>query len=405
MRGLGYKPCLADPDLWMKAESRDDGSRYYSYILCYVDDILIIHDKAMPVMERVDKFMKLKESSVGDPDFYLGAKLKQTKLDNGVWAWSLSPSKYVQEAVRNCENHIAEHYKDKFEMYKIAPNPFPVGYEPEIDVSPVLKADPASYYATLIGMMRWMVELGRVDIAVEVSLLSSFLAMPREGHMAAALHIMSYLRHKHNSRLVLDPSYPVIEYDEFKSNENWVAFYGDVKEAVPCNAPPPLGKEAVLRMYVDSDHAGDKATRRSRTGYMIFLNMSMCDWTTKKQATVEGAVFGAEFVAMKQGVEALRGIRYKLRMMGVAIDGPTYIYGDNMSVIHNTSKPESCLKKKSNSICYHFVREAVAAKECLTTRVPTLRNFADLLTKVLFGKKRRDLVGGVLYDIYDYYWH
>ena len=94
-------------------------------------------------------------------------------------------------------------------------------------------------------------------------------------------------------------------------------------------------------MFVDSDHAGDKATCRSRTGYMIFINMSMINWHTKKQATVEGAVFGAEFVAMKQGVEALRGICYKLRMMGVSIDGPSYIYGDNMSVINNTSKPES----------------------------------------------------------------
>ena len=73
-----------------------------------------------------------------------------------------------------------------------------------------------------------------------------------------------------------------------------------------------------------------------------------------------------------------------------------------MSVIHNTSKPESVLKKKSNSICYYFVREAVAARECLTTHIPTLRNWADLLTKVLFGKKRMDLVRGVLYDIYDY---
>ena len=80
----------------------------------------------------------------------------------------------------------------------------------------------------------------------------------------------------------------------------------------------------------------------------------------------------------------------------------SYIYGDNMSVINNTSKPESQLKKKSNSICFHFVREAVAMKECLTTHVPTIRNFADLLTKVLSGKKRRDLVAGVLYDIYDY---
>ena len=67
---------------------------------------------------------------------------------------------------------------------------------------------------------------------------------------------------------------------------------------------------------------------------------------------------------MKQGVEALRGLRYKLRMMGVPIDGPTFVYGDNMSVVHSTSRPESPLKKKSNSICYHFVREAVAMGGC-----------------------------------------
>ena len=89
-------------------------------------------------------------------------------------------------------------------------------------------------------------------------------------------------------------------------------------------------------------------------------------------------------------------------MMGVKIDGPTYVYGDNMSVIHNTSKPESVLNKKSNSICYHFVRESVAIRECLTTHVPAVRNWADLLTKVLFGRKRRELVQGVLFDIYDY---
>ncbi len=75
---------------------------------------------------------------------------------------------------------------------------------------------------------------------------------------------------------------------------------------------------------------------------------------------MEGLVFGAEFVAMKHGVEVLRSICSKLRMMGVNIDDPIYIYSDNMSVINNTSKSESCLKKKSNIICYHFVCEAVA---------------------------------------------
>ena len=112
-------------------------------------------------------------------------------------------------------------------------------------------------------------------------------------------------------------------------------------------------------MWVDSDHAGDKSTRRSRTGYLILLNMALVAWLSKKQSTVEGSVFGAEFVAMKSGVEALRGLRYKLRMMGVPIRGPTFIYGDNMSVIYNTSQPESTLYKKCNSICYNSVCEAV----------------------------------------------
>ena len=74
----------------------------------------------------------------------------------------------------------------------------------------------------------------------------------------------------------------------------------------------------------------------------------------------------------------------------------------SMSVICNTYKPDSVLKKKSNSICYHFVREDVAMRECLTTHVPTARNWDDLLTKVLFGKKRRELVQGILIDIYYY---
>ena len=65
---------------------------------------------------------------------------------------------------------------------------------------------------------------------------------------------------------------------------------------------------------------------------------------------------------MKYGVETLRGLWCKLCMMGVPIAGPGYVYGDNMSVIHNTSNPASVLKKKLNSICYHFLREAVAAK-------------------------------------------
>ena len=101
-------------------------------------------------------------------------------------------------------------------------------------------------------------------------------------------------------------------------------------------------------------------------------------------------------------MEVVRGLQYKLRMMGVPLSGPTYAYGDNMSVIHNTQRPESMLKKKSNSICYHSIRESVAMGETLTGHVRTHENVADIATKVLHaGQKRNYLVSQLLYDIAD----
>ena len=89
-------------------------------------------------------------------------------------------------------------------------------------------------------------------------------------------------------------------------------------------------------------------------------------------------------------------------MMGVPVDGPLYIYRDNMSVINNTQKPEYVLKKKSNSICYYAIRESVAMGESLTAHITTLDNYADLATKTITNKpKRMHLVSGLLMDVYD----
>ena len=74
---------------------------------------------------------------------------------------------------------LQQNLSDEYELIANAPNPFPLGYEPCMDVSPLLSPDEASYFHTIIGVMRWMVDLGRIDIAVEVLHLSSLLAMPR----------------------------------------------------------------------------------------------------------------------------------------------------------------------------------------------------------------------------------
>jgi hypothetical protein len=398
MRELGYESCKADADVWLKAETRPDGFKYYSYVLCYVDDVLCVHHDSMQILLNIGKRFPLKKGSVGDPDIYLGAKLRKVTLENGVEAWSMSPSKYVQEAVKNVKNYLQEKEPGR-PWPKKAPTPFSKDYRPEIDISPELGVDDATYYMSQIGILRWMVELGRVDIITEVSMLASQLACPREGHLEAVFRIYAYLDNKHNSRMVFDPTYAEIDMSSFKQCD-WKEFYGEVSEPLPPNMPEPRGKEIEIRLYVDSDHAGDQLVRRSRTGYFVFLNMAPLIWFSKRQPTVETSVFGAEFVALKNGMETVRGLRYKLRMMGIPIEGPTFAYGDNMSVIHNTQRPESMLKKKSNSVCYHYCRESVAMGECMTGHVPTKLNPADLCTKVIPGGAQRDyLVTRILYDI------
>ena len=104
---------------------------------------------------------------------------------------------------------------------------------------------------------------------------------------------------------------------------------------------------------------------------------------------------------MKQGIDALQGLRYKLRMMGIPIYSPSYIYEDNMSVVHNTSGPESVLRKRNNSVCYNTVHESVAMGESLVGHIPSKENVVDLIIKVLYGHKRRYLVSNILDDIHD----
>ena len=87
-------------------------------------------------------------------------------------------------------------------------------------------------------------------------------------------------------------------------------------------------------------------------------------------------------------------------MMGIPVDGPAYIYGDNQSVLYNTSIPDSTLKKESQSTAYHFIREGVARDKWRTLYVNTHDNEADLFTKLLpSGEKRRGFVQSMLHHI------
>ena len=95
----------------------------------------------------------MKEASVGDPDVDLGAKLKKTKLANGVTAWGMSPSKYVQEAVKDCEEYLNENYLRRFTLPKHGPTLFMMNYAPKMDIFQALNANDASCFQSLIGIL------------------------------------------------------------------------------------------------------------------------------------------------------------------------------------------------------------------------------------------------------------
>ena len=220
MEFLNFKSCLADPDVWMRPAIKSNGNTYYEYILLYVDDALMVSENAESILcNELRRYFHLKEESIGPPTVYLGGRVRKVQLENGVWAWSFSSSPYVQSTVKNVEEYVGKSENSHFKIPSKAETPLMTSYRPELDVSPELTPQDSAYYQSLIGILWWIVELGRIDICLEVSMMSSHLAMPKKGHLDQVLHVFAYLRKYHNTELVYDLSDPVVEQDVFEQRD------------------------------------------------------------------------------------------------------------------------------------------------------------------------------------------
>ena len=391
LRDLHFSSTQADPDVWIRsAES------HYEMILVYVDDILIFSKDPRTLMNQLSEFYELKPESVKEPDLYLGANIEKIQVKDGRTVYGMSSRTYVKNSVKVVEALLREDDPDA-KLKSTAKNPFPSGYKPELDVTLELNDQMTSRYLQLMGILRWAIELGRIDIFVEVSQLSQYQALPRQGHLEAAYHIFAYLKHHETSRIAFDSKTPIVNERAFNVDADWTDFYGEVREELPPKMPKPLGKPVCISCFVDANHAGNVITRRSHTGILIYVQNAPIIWFSKRQNTVESSSFGSEFVALRIAKEMLVALRYKLRMFGVPIDGPCNVFCDNNGVVKNTSIPESTLMKKHNAINYHAIREAVAAKIIRVGKEDGTTNLADLFTKVLTSDRRRALCEYILY--------
>jgi hypothetical protein len=372
LRSLGFIPTRYDNDVWIRKHK--DG-KSYEYVCTHVDDFQIASKDPTEIMKQIQDIYLVKPDSIGPPDYYLGNDYK--KDDKGRYA--IGCKKYIKESLRRVQAKFGNIPKQSVPMAN--------DDHPEMDASPLLDDDGHRDYQMLMGILNWVVVIGRMDIAYAFTSLSRFSIAPRKGHLDRALKVFGYLKKYPGKRIIIDSRDPIYEGSEEVYSEDlrdeFEELYPDAAEDIDPDLPDGLVDEMAITVMVDSDHAHDKLTRRSVTGIIIFVGRTPVYFSSKRQTSVETSTYSAEFCAMKTTCEETIAIRYMLRSLGVKVTRPTIMFGDNMAVIQNTTLSDSILKKKHVACSYHKTRECVAAGIVHPIKIDTAFNISDMLTKSL----------------------
>ena len=166
---MGYVPYESDPDIWMERAVKPSGGEYWTYMLIYVDDCLHINHNPSIDLEALSGFYRLKDGA-GALERYLDTNVDQIQLKDGSTAWSMTCVDYLKGAIKNANNSLGEDTA-ALKMLGDGHRPFLSSYQPEIDVSPLSNQSLIQRYQHLVGILRWAIELRRIDIYTEVSCL------------------------------------------------------------------------------------------------------------------------------------------------------------------------------------------------------------------------------------------
>ena len=366
LRELGFLPSKAEPDIWL----RRNGD-IYEYVAVYVDDLAIVMKEPQEFVDVLMQTYKFKLKGTGPISFHLGMDIYRDSDK----VLCISSKKYIERMVATYERIFKEAPK------QVVTSPLEKGDHPELDTSGLLDEAGIRNYQSLIGAVQWAVSIGRFDITTAVMTMSGFRIAPRQGHLDRVKRIYGFLskmRHAVIRVRTEEPDYsdlPDIEYDWSRT------VYGEISEVLPTDAPVPLGNHVTLTHYVDANLMHDVLTGRSVTGILHLANKTPIDWFSKKQATIETATYGSEFVAARTCVEQIIDLRNTLRYLGVPIRDKSYMFGDNESVVNSSMQVHAKLHKRHTMLSFHRVREAIASKMLGFYHIPGSCNPADILSK------------------------
>ena len=367
LRSMDFFPSKAEEDIWM----RDKGD-HYEYIAVYVDDLLIASRDPQSIIATLESEpINFKLKGTGPISYHLGCDYFRD--EDGTLCYG--PRRYIDRMVQTYERLFGTKPSTKFT------SPLERNDHPELDDSELLDEDGIAQYQSLIGVLQWTITLGRFDIGTAVMTMSGFRVAPRLGHMKRLRRICGYLLRFRNAAIRIRMEKP--DYSGLPENDqSWLrSVYGDVREAIPKGCPKPKGKSVISSTYKDANLYHDMVTGRAVTGVLHYINKTPIDWYTRKQGTVETATYGSEFSAARTAIEQIQGLRQTLRYLGVPIDGPSYLFGDNGSVVTSSTFPDSQLGKRHHALSYHFVREAIASEMLAFHHIPGEINPSDVLSK------------------------
>ncbi|XP_070660445.1 uncharacterized mitochondrial protein AtMg00810-like [Malus domestica] len=324
---LEFHASPSDTSLFVKKDDSD-----IIILLLYVDDIILTGSNPLKVQKVIQELSEVFEmKDMGQLTYFLGLQV-QYKADGSVF---VNQSKYNKDLV----------HKASMESCKPATTPCKPHHQ-MLHSEGQLLTDPTSY-RSIVGSLQYLT-FTRPDIAFAVNIVCQFMSSPTDIHFGAVKRIIRYLQGTMNIGIT------------FSANT-----------------------VSKLTAFSDSDWAADLNTRRSITGYVVYLGHNPISWQSKKQNSVSRSSTEAEYKALAHTAADIAWIRNILKDLAVVLDAPPTIYCDNMSAIALSANPVFHSRIKHLDTDYHFVRERVQQGDLEVLYIPTEEQTADVLTKGL----------------------
>ena len=182
----------------------------------------------------------------------------------------------------------------------------------------------------MICQLQWAITLGRYNNLAQVMSMSRLRLAPKIGHLVRMKRLYGYLAKTKHYAIRYRTKEPDCSHLPRQEYEWTRTVYGNVKEEIPNDIPKPLRKRVIMTTYLDANLPHDIVTGKSVTAVLHIVNTALTDWGLRRQATVETATDGSEFVAVKTATEQIMDLRNTLRYQGVPIMNKAYMFGEQV---------------------------------------------------------------------------